>query len=94
MTTRPIEIAIVRLVNATIPIDHEVLTLEEVSELLRLHRSMVYKLVSEGRIPGFRIGTGWRFRKDLIVSWLASRSMGISLTERSYRVARDVRGPL
>jgi excisionase family DNA binding protein len=53
--------------NATIAIDHEVLTLEELSKLLRLHRSTVYKLVSEGRIPGFQIGSGWRFRKDMIV---------------------------
>ena len=80
--------------NAAIAIDHEVLTLEEVSELLRLPRSMVYKLASEGRIPGFRIGTGWRFRKDLIVRWLAARSMGVPLTERIHRAARQVRGPL
>src|ERR1700674_973817 len=60
--------------NATIAIDHEVLTLEELSKLLRLHRSTVYKLVSEGRIPGFQIGSGWRFRKDMIVRWLAARS--------------------
>jgi excisionase family DNA binding protein len=80
-------------VNTSIAIGHEVLTLEEVSELLRLHRSMVYKLVSEGRIPGFRIGAGWRFRKDLIVRWMAARSMGVPLTERSHRAARQVRGP-
>jgi excisionase family DNA binding protein len=81
-------------VNPTTAIDHEVLTLEEVSELLRLHRSMVYKLASEGRIPSFRVGKYRRFRKDLILRWLAARSMGVSLTEGSYRAARKVRGPL
>src|SRR3979411_3262744 len=54
--------------------DQEVLTATEVSELLRLHRSTVYKLVSEGRIPGFRLATEWRFRRDLVVSWMAVRS--------------------
>jgi excisionase family DNA binding protein len=87
LTNRAIDTAIVRPVNDTIAIDHEVLTTEEICELLRLHRSMVYKLASEGRIPGFRIGIGWRFRKDLIVRWLAARSMGVPLTEGSYRAA-------
>ena len=94
LTNRAIDTAIVRPVNDTIAIDREVLTTEEVCELVRLHRSMVYKLASEGRIPGFRLGTGWRFRKDLIVRWLAARSMGVSLTEGSYRAARQLRGPL
>ena len=56
-------------------IDHEVLTVKEICDLLQVHQTTVYKLVRQGRIPSFRIGTDWRFRKDLIESWMAEKSM-------------------
>ena len=55
--------------------DHEVLTLKELCELLRVHRSTAYRLLREGKIPSFRIGSDWRFRKDVITRWLAEKSM-------------------
>jgi len=55
--------------------DSEVLTVKEVCVLLRVHPSTVYKMVRHGKIPSFRIGTEWRFRKDLIMRWMAQRSM-------------------
>jgi excisionase family DNA binding protein len=51
----------------------EVLTVKEVSDLLRLRPSTVYKMIRQGRIPCFRsdqIGNGWRFRKDVILRWI------------------------
>jgi excisionase family DNA binding protein len=51
--------------------DHEILTVKELSSLLRVHPTTVYKLLREGRIPSFRVGTDWRFRKDRIERWIA-----------------------
>jgi excisionase family DNA binding protein len=48
-------------------IDHEILMVKEVSELLKIHESTVYKMIREGRIPAFKIGSDWRFLKDQIV---------------------------
>jgi len=50
--------------------DYEILTVKEICELLRVHPTTVYKLTREGKIPSFRIGSDWRFRKDLILRWL------------------------
>jgi excisionase family DNA binding protein len=47
--------------------DREVLTVREVGHLLQVHPTTVYKLVRQGKIPSFRIGSYWRFRTDLIV---------------------------
>jgi len=52
-------------------IDHELLTVKEICDLQQVHQTTVYKLVRQGRIPSFRIGTDWRFRKDLIERWMA-----------------------
>ena len=56
-------------------IDHEVLTVKGICDLLQVHQSTVYKLVRQGRIPSFRIGTDWRFRRDLIERWMTEQSM-------------------
>jgi excisionase family DNA binding protein len=40
--------------------DYEILTVKEVSELLRVSPSTVYKLTRESRIPAFKIGSDWR----------------------------------
>jgi len=50
------------------------LTLKEVCELLKVHPSTVYKLTREGTIPGFRIGSEWRFHKEAIMRWMDQRS--------------------
>ena len=50
--------------------DSEFLTAEEVAEYLRLPLSTVYKLVQDKRLPGFKVGKHWRFRKDTIQKWI------------------------
>jgi excisionase family DNA binding protein len=56
-------------------IEPEILTVKEVSELLKLHESTVYKMIREGRIPVFMIGAEWRFLKDQIVHWMAEQTI-------------------
>ena len=50
--------------------DQDLLTVKEISDLLRLHPNTVYKLVRQGKIPSFRIGTELRFRKDVMMHWM------------------------
>jgi excisionase family DNA binding protein len=57
-------------------LDHEVLTIKEVSELLKIHQTTVYKMIRESRIPAFKIGSDWRFQKDQIVRWMIEQTRG------------------
>jgi excisionase family DNA binding protein len=50
---------------------HKVMTVEEVSQYLHIHRSTVYRLLKRGEIPAFRIGTDWRFNIETIDVWRA-----------------------
>ena len=47
----------------------EVLTAEEVAEYLRIHPYTLRRLARAGKLPGFKIGGQWRFRKDEIDAW-------------------------
>jgi excisionase family DNA binding protein len=48
----------------------EILTTQEVSDLLKLHPKTVNKLARSGRVPAYRIGRQWRFRKSEILKLL------------------------
>lgn len=55
------------------PMDNEILTIREVAEYLKLAEKTVYRIVAEGKIPGFKVGGAWRFRKDEILRWIADQ---------------------
>ena len=44
-------------------------TSEEMAEYLRLYPYTIRRLAREGKIPAFRVGGQWRFRKDEIDDW-------------------------
>ncbi len=47
-------------------------TVEEIAEYLRLHPYTIRRLAREKKIPAFRAGGQWRFRKDDIDQWSKS----------------------
>ncbi len=42
------------------------LTVKEVSTLLRIHRPKVYDLIKSGSIQGFKLGSDWRVKRESI----------------------------
>ena len=52
-----------------------VMTVRELSAYLRVHPSTIYKLLRRGELPGFRIGTDWRFNAEVIDRWCLERNM-------------------
>ena len=42
------------------------LTVREVSMLLRVQRPKVYDLIKDGAIDGFKVGADWRIRRDSV----------------------------
>jgi excisionase family DNA binding protein len=48
----------------------EILTTKELAKYLRLHQITICKHAAEGKIPGIRIGSAWRFDKEAIDRWI------------------------
>jgi excisionase family DNA binding protein len=46
--------------------DTIIMTVDEVAEYLKLSKITVYKLTQKGEIPGFRIGSSWRYNRNVI----------------------------
>ena len=51
----------------------EILTLEEVAAYLKAGKRTVYRLAASGRIPAFKLGGTWRFRRAELDQWIGSR---------------------
>ena len=47
----------------------EAYTAEEIAKYLKLHPYTIRRLAREKKIPAFRVGGQWRFRKDEIDNW-------------------------
>ena len=52
----------------------ETLTPNEVAKVLKLHPFTVTRLAREGKLPAFKVGGVWRFRKDEFERWIATRT--------------------
>jgi len=48
----------------------EIFTIKELALYLKLAEKTAYRLASEGKLPGFKVGGAWRFRKMEIDSWI------------------------
>jgi excisionase family DNA binding protein len=46
------------------------LTTEQVAEYLKVDKFTVYRLVTQKKIPAFKVGSQWRFKQRLIEDWL------------------------
>ncbi len=51
------------------PENPKVLTLAEVGVYLHVHPSTIHRLLRQGKLPGFRIGSDWRFNLEEIDRW-------------------------
>jgi len=55
------------------PRSEDILTADEVASLLRMPRSTIYSLAQEARIPSFKVGRQWRFRKSALEEWVKTQ---------------------
>lgn len=53
-----------------------VLTIDELSDYLKIPKSTLYKLLQEGKVPGQKVGRHWRFHREVIDRWLAEGHRG------------------
>jgi excisionase family DNA binding protein len=47
-----------------------VLTVRELAAYLRVHQSTVYRLLREDKLPAFRVGSDWRFKREAVERWV------------------------
>lgn len=52
----------------------EILTIKDIAEYLKVTERTIYRLAAAKKIPAFKVGGTWRFRKADIDGWIAAQS--------------------
>lgn len=55
----------------------KLITAKELAKYLQLTEVTIYKYASEGKIPGMKIGSRWRFEKDKIDDLIKNENSGL-----------------
>jgi excisionase family DNA binding protein len=71
----------------------EVMNIRQASEYLGISADTLYKYVSEEKIPAFKLGNRWRFKKTRLDQWMDEQStMGSSaITKQAVAAAPGMR---
>jgi excisionase family DNA binding protein len=57
--------------------EDRLMTVKQLAEYLSINERTVLKLVSDGSLPGVKVGNQWRFRKAMIDTWLDDQMLGV-----------------
>ena len=49
--------------------DRRVMNVRELGVYLRVHSSTIYRLMRKHKLPGFKVGSDWRFNVESIDKW-------------------------
>ena len=49
------------------------LSIEQVAKRFGLNLTTVYRLAQSGALPGFKVGSQWRFSEAMLESWVADQ---------------------
>jgi excisionase family DNA binding protein len=52
----------------------EVMDIRAASDYLGISTSTLYNYVTEGKIPAFKMGNRWKFKKTVLDRWMESQS--------------------
>jgi excisionase family DNA binding protein len=52
----------------------EVMDIRQAAEYLGVSGDTLYRYASEGFVPAFKLGNRWRFKKDLLDTWMDQKS--------------------
>lgn len=61
----------------------ELLTTRELQNLLKVDRITIYRMLEQGRLPGFKVGGQWRFPRREIEEWLEAQRDALALADEA-----------
>lgn len=50
-----------------------VMTVRELAKYLKMKPVTIYKHAQEGKLPAFKVGATWRFKRKTIDNWIADQ---------------------
>lgn len=48
----------------------QIMTVKDVASYLKLNERTVYRMATSSKIPAFKVGTSWRFKREDLEKWI------------------------
>ena len=65
----------------------EVMNIRQASQYLGVSPDTLYKYVNEQKIPAFKLGNRWRFKKTRLDQWMEEQSTEIEVKAKKAKAA-------
>ena len=73
----------------------EVMNIRQASQYLGVSPDTLYKYVGEQKIPAFKLGNRWRFKKSRLDQWMEEKSNQMEVrSKKNSKVATKAAGQL
>ncbi|MFZ5644122.1 MAG: helix-turn-helix domain-containing protein [Bacillota bacterium] len=56
--------------------NNEIMTIAQVAKYLQISEVTTYRLVQEGKIPAFKVGRGWRVKREDLKEFIEKQKRG------------------
>src|SRR5690242_5659454 len=65
----------------------EVMNIRQASQYLGVSPDTLYKYVNEQKIPAFKLGNRWRFKKSRLDQWMEEKSSEVEVKTKKAKAA-------
>jgi excisionase family DNA binding protein len=72
----------------------EVMNVRQASQYLGVSPDTLYKYVGEQKIPAFKLGNRWRFKKSKLDEWMEEKSSQVEAKDKKLKAAAKAAGQL
>ena len=66
-------------------LSREVMNIRQASAYLGVSTDTLYKYVYEEKIPAFKLGNRWKFKKTILDAWMEKKSLGGNAEEKGKK---------
>lgn len=70
----------------------EVMNIRQAADYLGISSDTLYKYLAEERIPAFKLGNRWKFKKSVLDRWMERQSFPVAPAVEAGRAAREEKG--
>jgi len=56
------------------PMGDQILTVKDVADYLKVNERTVYRMAASAKLPAFKVGASWRFKKEGIDAWIEQQN--------------------
>ncbi|MGH9506872.1 MAG: helix-turn-helix domain-containing protein [Terriglobales bacterium] len=68
------------------------MNIRQAADYLGISSDTLYKYLAEERIPAFKLGNRWKFKKSVLDRWMERQSFPVAAAVEPGRAAREEKG--